>query len=138
MAQVPRSFKLLDELEKGEKGISSGAHAGWISYGLDGDDINLTNWNGTIIGPQNTVLGERIYALKITCDQKYPHEPPKVRFVHKISGLACVDDKGNVTKALPVLSNWKPSMGIQDVLIALRELMPAAAKVKQPAPDTKY
>ena len=45
---VPRNFKLLEELEKMEKGNTEMA----ISFGLvDSADVLLSNWNGGILGP---------------------------------------------------------------------------------------
>jgi ubiquitin-conjugating enzyme E2 variant len=64
---VPRNFRLLEELEKGEKGIGDGS----CSYGLeDGDDVLMTHWNGTIIGPGH--VSNASQSRDLDC---HPHVP---------------------------------------------------------------
>ncbi|TFK39622.1 ubiquitin-conjugating enzyme/RWD-like protein [Crucibulum laeve] len=132
MAKIPRNFRLLEELEKGEKGIGDGS----CSYGLeDGDDIMMSNWNGTIIGPGHTVHENRIYSLGITCGDNYPDSPPEVQFISKVNLPFVNQTNGKVDSSkLPVLHNWNRNLSIENVLVEIRKEMASMNNRKLPQP----
>ncbi|URE22454.1 Ubiquitin-conjugating enzyme [Musa troglodytarum] len=135
---VPRNFRLLEELERGEKGIGDGT----VSYGMDdGDDIYMRSWTGTIVGPHNSVHEGRIYQLKLFCDKDYPDKPPSVRFHSRIN-LTCVSHETGVVEAkrFDKLTNWQREYTIEDILSQLKKEMaaPHNRKLVQPPEGTFF
>jgi ubiquitin-conjugating enzyme E2 variant len=87
------------------------------SYGLaDGDDLLMSNWNGTILGPPHvrdplitplqdcanvwlqSVHENRIYSLKMHCGDQYPDKPPEIQFISEIN-LPCVNPRNGQVSA---------------------------------------
>ena len=122
---VPRTFRLLAELEKEGDGI--------VSYGLqDPEDNTFTNWNGSILA-NNGIL----YELKIVCDDNYPKVPPKVKFITKIN-LPCVNQSNGeiVPGSLNIL---KRDCTIESYLQAIKaEMDKSLTKLKQPPEGSKF
>lgn len=105
-----------------------------MSLGLvNHDDILLTEWNGSILGPPGTPFDGRLYELRITCGSDYPIAPPKVRFISRIN-LASVSSLGVVENSLPALANWNRNGTIESVLVALKNSMTLPQNRRLPQP----
>ncbi len=137
MVEVPRNFRLLEELEVGEKGQGNPM----VSVGLrDSDDIMLRYWNGTIIGPPGTTFENRIIGLEIYCDENYPKVPPTIKFVSKVN-LPCVAANGTIDRtAFGAFKQWSPKYTMEHCLLELRKEMstPANKRLPQPPEGSTY
>ena len=134
---IPRNFKLLDELEKAEKGLGDMS----VSFGLvNSDDLYLSDWNCTILGPQGSVHENRLYELRVVCGPNYPDVAPSCRFLSKIN-ISCVNQSnGEVNPSMvPILANWNRNLGIEQILQSIRmEMKNGSNRSANQPPEGSY
>ena len=85
------------------------------------DNEDLRYWNGTILGPMQSCFENRIYSLSIEAGERYPMEPPTVKFITKINLPLCVDQRNGYVDLgkIGVTRGWTQQNSISDVLGAI-------------------
>lgn len=86
---------------------------------------NITYLHAQIQGPPDTPFSSGIFLLSIQIPERYPFEPPKVRFLTRIyhpnidlQGRICLD----TLKTKPT-GSWSPAVSLPSLLLTLRALM---------------
>ncbi|KAL0609021.1 Ubiquitin-conjugating enzyme E2 T [Plecturocebus cupreus] len=95
------------------------------------DKDQMDDLRAQILGGANTPYEKGVFKLEVTIPERYPFEPPQIRFLTPIyhpnidsAGRICLD----VLK-LPPKGAWRPSLNIAAVLTSIQLLM------SEPNPD---
>ncbi|KAM9109376.1 ubiquitin-conjugating enzyme E2 T isoform X1 [Balaenoptera acutorostrata] len=100
-----------------------------ITCWQDGD--RMEDLRAQILGGANTPYEKGVFKLEVNIPERYPFEPPQIRFLTPIyhpnidsAGRICLD----VLK-LPPKGAWRPSLNIATLLTSVQQLM------AEPNPD---
>ncbi|KAI9737034.1 MAG: hypothetical protein M1834_000624 [Cirrosporium novae-zelandiae] len=87
-------------------------------------DSDLYTWAITLTGPPNTPFSSGLFHLTLTFPHTYPFSAPTLSFKTKIlHPNVSSDGKGLMCLGILKAESWKPSMRIEAVLRAARELL---------------
>eukprot|EP01018_Ginkgo_biloba_P037015 Gb_20517 [translate_table: standard] len=126
-AGIPRNFRLLEELERGEKGIGDGT----VSYGMDdADDIYMRSWTGEIPGSILRTFTSSVLAMAIDASNEGSS---------KCYGQDRLQSEVE-PKHFSMLANWRREYTMEDILTHLKKEMasPHNRKLVQPPEGTFF
>ncbi|XP_043479550.1 ubiquitin-conjugating enzyme E2 T-like [Leptopilina heterotoma] len=85
----------------------------------------LDNLTAVIIGPNGTPYEGGLFQLDVNISERYPFEPPSVKFVTPVyhpnidtTGLICMD-----LLKMPPKGGWNPTISLENLLTAVQLLL---------------
>ncbi|SCU79982.1 LADA_0B04390g1_1 [Lachancea dasiensis] len=101
-----------------------------LSLGPCSDD-NLTHWDAQIMGPADTCYSGYKFTLRIQVTDRYPLEPPKIRFAPFSIPHCNIDfDSGRICLTLLEQEHWSPAWDLLHCVQAIWLLL------ANPEPDS--
>jgi ubiquitin-conjugating enzyme E2 D/E len=86
------------------------------------DDNDITHWEATINGPEDSAYKNGIFILDIKIPKEYPYKPPICKFKTKILHPNINENSGSI--CLNILKHdWNPTMTISNVLVSIVALL---------------
>ncbi|ENN70278.1 ubiquitin-conjugating enzyme E2 T [Dendroctonus ponderosae] len=88
-------------------------------------DDKLDVLEAQIVGPEKSPYQGGIFKLEVIVPDAYPIMPPSIKFLTKVYHPN-IDDSGRICLDLikmPPKGNWRPTIGIEALLIAVRMLL---------------
>lgn len=88
-------------------------------------DEKIDSLTAVIIGPHGTPYEGGLFQLEVNISEKYPFEPPRVKFTTPVyhpnidsTGLICMD-----LLKMPPKGGWKPTISLENLLMAVQMLL---------------
>ena len=93
----------------------------WCKVELVGGSI--VAWRCTIDGPEDTPYAHGKFVFDFDIPAEYPFKPPKVKAVTRIYHPNVSSQDGSICLGVITPENWRPQMKMEDVLMAIRQLL---------------
>ncbi|KAI0241100.1 Ubiquitin-conjugating enzyme E2 T [Lamellibrachia satsuma] len=121
---MQRTARMKRELQQLEQSPPHGVSCWMKNY-------NIEQLEAQIVGPSGTPYEGGIFQLEVDIPERYPFEPPKIRFITPVyhpnidnAGRICLD-----SLKMPPKGAWKPALNISTLLTSIHLLL------SEPNPD---